>query len=112
VDSGPAHGIRYPQDVSIFNKRNALVGYVALKALKRERKRKRHTWKLAAFVVLGIVSAGILVAVAAVVLRRQKDAEGEAGDGQRLEGYAVADELDNRDPTDFDVELPGPGVPA
>jgi hypothetical protein len=97
--------------VSIFNKRNALVGFLTLKALERRRQRKRHPWKLAAFVVLGIVSAGILAAVAAAVVHRQKEAQ-EPDEAHRLEGYAVADEPESRDSAELDAAEPQPGFAA
>jgi hypothetical protein len=78
--------------VSIFTKRNALVGFVTLKALERRKQRRnRHALKLVALVVLGLVSAGVLAAIVAVALRRQRDA-GELPDEQRLEGYITGDD--------------------
>jgi hypothetical protein len=60
--------------VSIFTKRNALIGYVAVQALQRRKwRRRQHALKIAAFVALGVVSAGILAALAAVVIRRQRE---------------------------------------
>jgi hypothetical protein len=95
--------------VTIFSKRNALVGFLTLKALQRRRHRKqRHALKLAMFVGLAIVSAGILAALAAVVLRRQRETSGE--EGQRLEGFATADEAESVD--EFDAALPEPGFAA
>jgi hypothetical protein len=97
--------------VSIFTKRNALVGFVTLKALERRRKqRQRHTLRLAAFVALGLISAGILAAVAVAVLHRHKDAQ-EPEEESRLEGYAVADEPGMRD-TELDGALVEPGFAA
>jgi hypothetical protein len=60
--------------VSVFNKRNAAVGYVVLKAASRKlpRRRKRSGAKVALFVSLGIVSVGILAGVAFLLLRRQQ----------------------------------------
>lgn len=63
--------------VSIFNKRNAAVGYITLKAASRalERRRKRRSGlKLGLYIGLGLVSVGILAAVAAIALRRQNGA--------------------------------------
>jgi hypothetical protein len=65
------------------------------------RTRKLSAWKLVTLVVLGIVSVGVLAALAAVMLRRQRDA-------QHLEGYAVAGE----DEANPDAELARDGVPA
>ena len=101
--------------MSIFNKRNALVGYVTLKQLKRRRQQKRNALKLVAFVVLAVISAGILAAIAAAVLRRQKDAHNGRQEAQHLEGYAVASEaaeVESSDSVEFDVELPQPGTAA
>jgi hypothetical protein len=93
--------------VTIFNKRNALVGFLTLKALERRRQRKnRQTWKIATFVALGIVSAGVLAAVIAVALRRQKE---EAGEERRLEGYAVGDNGVSPDSSELDSAVAEPG---
>ena len=56
--------------MSIFTKRNALVGYVALKALDRHR-RRRQTLKVGLYVAAGVVSVGILAGVVAVAMRRR-----------------------------------------
>jgi hypothetical protein len=74
--------------VNIFTKKNALIGFLTLKALSRTKRRgigrqKRPSWKLPTLVVLGIVSVGVFAVVAAVMLRRQREPE-------HLEGYAVA----------------------
>ena len=62
----------------IFTKRNALVGYLTLKARSRavrrwRRGRRRSAWKLATYLVLGLVSVGSLAALAAILLRHQGD---------------------------------------
>ena len=78
--------------MSIFNKRNALVGFVTLKAASRaleRRRRRRSGAKLALFLVLGLVSLGILAALAAIVVRRQH------GETRRLEGYAANREAED-----------------
>jgi hypothetical protein len=57
--------------VKIFNKRNALVGFVTLKWLERRRRRKqRNALKIAA---LGVVSLGILAGVGAILVKRQRN---------------------------------------
>ena len=76
--------------MTIYTKRNALVGYVTLKAAsraleRRRRRKKRDAWKIVLLVVLGLVSLGILAGLAAVALRHQREP-------RRLEGYAVAGE--------------------
>jgi hypothetical protein len=60
--------------VSIFNKRNAAVGYIKLKAISRSLERRRKRWsgfKLGLYIGLGLVSVGILAALAAIAVRRQ-----------------------------------------
>ena len=66
--------------MSLYNRRNAVVGYLTIKALQREldkrRRPRRSGMKVAAYVGLGLVSAGILAAALAIALkRRQGDAE-------------------------------------
>ncbi len=87
--------------MTIFNKRNALVGFITLKALERSRQRKkRNTMKLAAFVALGIVSAGILAAVLAVALRRNGKADEEV-EVTELEDELAAAMPEPADPRSF-----------
>jgi len=60
--------------MKIYTRRNAAVGYVTLKAIQRSinRKRKRRSGvKVAAYVGLGLVSAGILAAVLAIALKHR-----------------------------------------
>jgi hypothetical protein len=95
--------------MNVFSKRNALVGFLTLKALQRRRQRKRSAGKLAALVILGLLSAGVLAAVAAVVVRRQREGQ----ESQHLEGYAVADEIDVAEavgPTELAAETSEPGA--
>ena len=89
--------------MKIFTKRNALVGYLALKALKRKRKgmipgrKKSNGLKLPLLLVLGIASAGVLAVLVALMLRRQREPE-------QIEGYVVAG-----GPEDFDASgITGP----
>lgn len=87
--------------MTIFSKRNALVGFITLKALERRRKKqKRHALKLAAFVALGIVSAGILAALLAVALRRNGSVEAQ----DALEDDALDMELES----ELDAAMPEP----
>ena len=59
--------------MSVINKRNAVFGYTVLKVLERRRKqRRRSTSKIALYVGLGIVSAGILAGLVAVLVRRHR----------------------------------------
>jgi hypothetical protein len=78
--------------VKIFTKRNALIGFLALKAAKRRglirrQKPQWSAWKIATLVVLGVLSAGALAVVGAAILRRQREPE-------HIEGYVVADEAE------------------
>ena len=60
--------------MKIYTRKNAAVGYLTLKAIQRsvDRRRKRRSgFKVAAYVGLGLVSAGILAAVLAIALRRR-----------------------------------------
>jgi hypothetical protein len=74
--------------VNVFSKRNALVGFVALKALsrwlERRRNRRRGVLRVTGFVALGLVSLGILAGVAAVALRRR--GESDAPEAERTAG--------------------------
>jgi hypothetical protein len=59
--------------MKIYTRRNAAVGFLTLKAIQRavDKKRKRRSGlKVAAYVGLGLVSAGILAAVLAVAVKR------------------------------------------
>ena len=74
----------------IFTKKNALIGYLTLQAIQSKRRRtiplpgrKRSSWKLPLLLALGIMSAGVLAVLLAVMLRRQREPE-------HLEGYAVS----------------------
>jgi hypothetical protein len=79
--------------VKIFTKRNALVGYLTLKAHSRARRhylrrqKRRGGLKLVTVLVLGILSVGLLIAFAGVLHRRSRD-------GEILEGVDVADEVE------------------
>jgi hypothetical protein len=61
--------------MSFYNRRNAAVGYLTIKALQREidrrRGKRRNGMKVAAYVGLGLVSAGILAALLAIALKRR-----------------------------------------
>jgi hypothetical protein len=60
--------------MKIYTRRNAAVGYVTLKAIQRSvsrKRRRRSGLKVAAYVGLGLVSAGILAAVLAIALKHR-----------------------------------------
>ena len=85
--------------MSFYNRRNAAVGYLTLKALQRsidKRRKRRSGMKVAAYVGLGLVSAGILAAALAIVLkRRQGDARDTASfesDSEIVGEYVTAPE--------------------
>ena len=87
--------------MKIYTRRNAAVGYLTLKAVqraidKKRARRRRSGLKVAAYVGLGLVSAGILAAVLAVALRRRQgeaaDAAGFEGDSEIVGEYVTAPE--------------------
>jgi hypothetical protein len=87
--------------MSIYTRRNAAVGYLTIKALQREidrrrGRRRRSGMRVAAYVGLGLVSAGILAAVLAVALkRRQNGTDEDAGlerDNEIVGEYVTAPE--------------------
>jgi hypothetical protein len=60
--------------MKIYTRRNAALGYLTVKAIRRsiDRKRKRRSGlRIVAYIGLGLVSAGILAAVLAVAVRRR-----------------------------------------
>jgi len=86
--------------MSIYNRRNAAVGYLTLKAMQRaidkKRKRGRSGLRVATYVGLGLVSAGILAGVLAIMLRRRKGDASEStafeSDGEIVGEYVTAPE--------------------
>ena len=87
--------------MKIYTRRNAAVGYLTLKALQRQinrkRGRRRSGFRVAAYVGLGLVSAGILAAALAIALKRRAGevAEDEAsfdGDNEIVGEYVTAPE--------------------
>ena len=62
--------------MKIYTRRNALVGYLVLESKKRAiqkkvRRRRRSGLKVAAYVGLGLISAGVLAGVLAIALRHR-----------------------------------------
>ena len=85
--------------MKIFTKRNALIGFLTVKAAKRRGfmsrgQPKRGSWKLAALISLGLVSFGVLAVLGAVALRRQREPK-------HIEGYVVAAEDDGPIPSSY-----------
>jgi len=62
--------------VNVFTKRNALVGFVTLKALEQRLRRKRRSRARRLVAVgLGVASIGALAGLAVLLLRRHQGAE-------------------------------------
>lgn len=84
--------------MKIYTRRNAAVGYLTIKVLQRKirkrRRSRRSGMRVAAYVGLGLVSAGILAAALAIALRRrQGDAEaGFESDAEIVGEYVTAPE--------------------
>ena len=86
--------------MKIYTRRNAAVGYLTLKAMQRQidkrRRPRRSGLKVAAYVGLGLVSAGILAGVLAIALKRRSDDAADAaslnGDGEIVGEYVTAPE--------------------
>jgi hypothetical protein len=79
--------------VNVFNKRNALIGFLALKFAKRRLRRnklRRKGPKIALFSLLGLASIGAIVGIVAVLLKRRGE-EGFAGDGEEPESEIVGE---------------------
>jgi hypothetical protein len=92
--------------MTVFSKRNALVGFLTLQALKRKRRKRRSGAKVALFIALGIVSAGVLAGVFAVLYRRHGSDE-----SQSIEGYAVGDDSEEEIVGEYVTAGPEP-IPA
>lgn len=87
--------------MKIYTRKNAAVGYLTLKAVQRaidnkRARRRRSGLKVAAYVGLGLVSAGILAAALAIALRRRQgdavEAFGFEGDSEIVGEYVTAPE--------------------
>jgi hypothetical protein len=77
--------------VNVFTKRNALVGFVTLKALERRlsRRKRRSRVKRAAAVGIGVVSLGALAGLVVLLLRRQNADEPGAESDDDIVGEVV-----------------------
>lgn len=72
--------------MKIHTRKNSAVGYMVLKSMQRarnKREKRRSGLKVATYVVLGLVSAGILAGVLAIALKRRS---GEAVSEDSLDG--------------------------
>ena len=80
--------------MTVFNKRNALVGFLTLKVVEqrlRRKKLRRKAPKIALFSLLGL---GVIVGIVAVVLRRRGDEDvarlGEEHESEIVGEYVTA----------------------
>jgi hypothetical protein len=79
--------------VTVFSKRNALLGFLTLEVLKRRRRAKqlrRKAPKIALFSFLGLASLGAIVGIVAVLKRRgEEDFAGLGEDDSEIIGEYV-----------------------
>ncbi len=79
--------------MSVINRRNAVLGYATLKVLERRRKqKKRSASKVAVYLVLGLMSAGILAGLVALLVRRHRGEADEQVDAAVDEEPEVVDD--------------------
>ena len=86
--------------MKIYTRKNALVGYLVLESKKRAiqkkvRRRRRSGLKVAAYVGLGLISAGVLAGVLAIALRHRSGDAAEAAfesDAEIVGEYVTAPE--------------------
>ncbi|MDQ3379475.1 MAG: hypothetical protein M3546_04010 [Actinomycetota bacterium] len=79
--------------MSVINRRNAVLGYATLKVLERRRKqKKRSASKVAVYLVLGLMSAGILAGLVALLVRRHRGEADEQVDAAVDEEPGVVDD--------------------
>jgi hypothetical protein len=72
--------------MTVFNKRNALVGFLALKMIKRRLRRNGMRRKAPKIAFLSVLGLGAIVGIVAVVLRRRGDEHfAHLGDEQESE---------------------------
>jgi hypothetical protein len=95
--------------MSVFTRRNAIVGFVALKAASRALERRRGRERRSAIrrglaLGLGIVSVGVLAGLAAVYLRKR------GGEPKHIEGYAEVEEEEEPAPSEQEAAEPIPAT--
>lgn len=101
--------VGYAPDMNIFTRRNAMIGFLVLKALRRARRnsavgylavqgvehtrargRGRRGLKISMYVALGVVSLGVLAALAGYAAKR-KSSTAAGLDGAELAAPALDD---------------------
>jgi hypothetical protein len=67
--------------MNVFTRRNALVGFVTLKALENRlsRKKRRSRTRRIAAIGIGVLSLGMLAGIAVLLLRRGNGSSDEPG---------------------------------
>jgi hypothetical protein len=79
--------------MKIYTRRNAAVGYLTLKAMQRaidkKRRPRRSGLRVATYIGLGLVSAGILAGILAIALRRRQ------GDATEAPGFECESESES-----------------
>jgi hypothetical protein len=67
--------------MNVFTRRNALVGFVTLKALENRlsRKKRRSRTRRIAAIGIGVLSLGMLAGIAVLLLRRGSGSSDEPG---------------------------------
>jgi uncharacterized membrane protein len=80
--------------MTVFNKRNALVGFLALKMIKRRLRRNAMRRKAPKIAFLSVLGLGAIVGIVAVVLRRRGDEDfarfGEEQESEIVGEYVTA----------------------
>jgi hypothetical protein len=88
--------------MKIHTRRNSAIGYLTIKALQREidrrRRPRRSGLRVAAYVGLGLISAGILAAALAVALKHRSVAAVESGAEVESEPEIVGEYVTAPDP--------------
>ncbi len=80
--------------MTVFSKRNALVGFLTLKMIKRRLRRNTKRSKAPKVAFLSVLGLGAIVGIVAVVLRRRGDEDfahlGEEQDSEIVGEYVTA----------------------
>ena len=90
--------------MTVFNKRNALLGYLTLQAMKRRgrsRKLRRRGPKIALVSFVGLASLAAVVGIFAILHRRRGE-DGVAGLGEEGESQIVGADVTPSSDADLD----------